>query len=40
MTEAADNPQQAKHAEPQRPETEEAVSFGFEQCRLRKRPVA
>ena len=30
MTEAADNPQQAKHAEPQRPETEEAVSFGFE----------
>ena len=30
MTEAADNPQQAKHAEPQRPETEEAVRFGFE----------
>ena len=31
MTEAADNPQQAKNADPQRPETEEAVSFGFEQ---------
>ena len=31
MTEAADNPQQAKDADPQRPETEEAVSFGFEQ---------
>ena len=31
MTEAADNAQQAKDADPQRPETEEAVSFGFEQ---------
>ena len=30
MTEAADNPQQARDADPRRPETDEAVSFGFE----------